>query len=216
MGEHKTYKTRFQDRAKARKYAHRFEQGAHKRINQREQKAVREIFAGLNGIQRIVDVPSGAGRFAPTLGQNGRILVEIDSAHEMLVFANERAVQAGLRTICLQGDASVLPLGTASVDCVFCNRLLHHIYAGSERLAFLREFHRVTRRYLVISFFDYHLFGSLRRALKKLKGRNPNYHEQPTREQFYAEVAQAGFQVTRLVPAGPFWVAEKYLVLEKL
>ena len=45
---------------------------------------------------------------------------------------------------------------------------------------FLNEFHRVTRRWLVVTFFDYKMFGPVRTALKKLKGRKPMYGAQPT------------------------------------
>ena len=92
---------------------------------------------------------------------------------------------------------------------------MHHILAAEQRAIFLRELYRVARRYAVVSFFDYHAFGALRRFLKALKGRKPLYQEQPTREQFEQEVATCGFRVTKVVPTGPMWVAQKYFVLEK-
>lgn len=216
MAQAKTYKKRFQDPAKAEKYATRFERGAHKRIDQREQRAVAKIFAELNGIRSVLDVPSGAGRFVGGLGKNGREVIEIDVAHEMLAFAGRRAEKAGVTAYCLQSDALHLPVRDGAVDCVFCNRLLHHILPPEERAMFLREFCRVTRRYLVISFFDYQLFGPVRRALKAVKGRKPKYKEQPTLAQFQEEIAASGFRLCSKVPTGPVWVSEKYLVLEKL
>ena len=81
---------------------------------------------------------------------------------------------------------------------------------------FLKGFHRVTRRWLVVTFFDYQVFGTVRKALKTLKGRKPVYGAQPTFKQFEAEVNAAGFRVKQGVPTGPVWVAERYLVLEKV
>jgi hypothetical protein len=80
---------------------------------------------------------------------------------------------------------------------------------------FLREFHRVARKYLVISFFDYHAFGKVRKFLKALKGRKPKYDQQPTLAQFTDEVQRCGFAVREVVPTGAAWVAQKYMVLEK-
>jgi hypothetical protein len=101
------------------------------------------------------------------------------------------------------------------VDCVFCNRLLHHIHSAREREVFLREFQRVTRQYLVVSFFDYHAFGQVRKFLKALKGRKPKYDQQPTFAQFTEEVCRCGFNVREVVATGAPWVAQKFFVLEK-
>ena len=214
MAEANVYRKRMQHAKRARLYADRFETGSRRRINEREQRAVAKIFASLEDCRSIVDVPSGAGRFAKVLS-HGRELIEADVAFEILEFARERAEKARLRVAFLQSDASKLPLAAGAVDCVFCNRLLHHILRVQEREAFLREFHRVTRKYLVISFFDYHAFGGVRKLLKALKGRKPNYDAQPTFAQFTDEVSRCGFNVREVVATGAPWVAQKFFVLEK-
>ena len=214
MANTEGYRQRMQHAKRARQYADRFETGSRRLINEREQRTVGAIFAELKDVQSIIDVPSGAGRFAAVLAP-GRTLIEADVAFEILEFAQERAEEAKLQVICIQSDASRLPLGDGAVDCVFCNRLLHHIHCATEREVFLREFHRVSRKYLVISFFDYHAFGGIRRIFKALKGRKPKYDQHPTLAQFTEEVQRNGFHVRRLVPTGAAWVAQKYLVLEK-
>jgi ubiquinone/menaquinone biosynthesis C-methylase UbiE len=206
MAQAKTYKKRFQDKAKAEKYARRFESGSHRRIDAREQRAVAKVFAELDDCRSVLDVPCGAGRFAKTLAQGGRKVIETDVSFEMVEFAR------GAR---LQSDAAHLPFQDGAVDCVFSNRLLHHILPREERAMFLREFHRVSRRWVVVTFFDYRLFAPVRKALKKLKRAKIRYDEQPTFAQFAAEVEACGFRVQEVVPTGPVWVAEKYLVLEK-
>jgi len=214
MAEAKKYRQRMQNAKGAQLYAERFETGPRRRINEREQRAVTKIFAGITDCRSVVDVPSGAGRFAAVLAQ-GRNLIEIDVAFEILEHACDRSEKAGVRASFLQSDASKLPLPDAAVDCVFCNRLLHHIVSPKEREVFLREFHRVARKYLVISFFDYHAFGKVRKFLKALKGRKPKYDQQPTLAQFTDEVQRCGFAVREVVPTGAAWVAQKYMVLEK-
>jgi SAM-dependent methyltransferase len=215
MARADTYRNRFSKAEKAEKYAARFETGARRGIDRREQTAVRKILAGLGTVQTILDVPSGAGRFLPTLGANGRHVIEVDSSFEMVALARKRARSKGVKATGFNGDAGRLALPDGAVDCVFCNRLLHHILSPAERIHFLREFHRLTRRHLIISFFNYHSFGPVRKVLKALKGRRPPYEGQPTQDEFIAEAAQAGFKVKEIVPIGPFWVAQKYFVLEK-
>ncbi len=214
MAEAKQYSRRMQEAKRARLYAERFETGPRKGINLREQRAVARIFKSLPDCRTLIDVPSGAGRFAKVLSE-GRELIEADVAFEILEFAQERAARAKLDVRFLQSNAAKIPLANDAVDGVFCNRLLHHILAPEERAMFLREFHRITRKYLVISFFDYHSFGSVRRVLKALKGRKPKYKSQPTLEQFTDEVTRCGFTVSQVVPTGPLWVSQKFFVLIK-
>ncbi len=215
MAKAEKYRARMQHTKRAQLYADRFETGSRKAINEREQRAVAKIFSGLAECRSVLDVPSGAGRFAKTLSASGRKVVGSDTAFEILEHGRERAAKNGVRVSFFQGDAAKLPLADGVVDCIFCNRLLHHIVSPKERAAFLNEFHRVSRRYLVISFFDYHSFGFVRRFLKALKGRKPKYDQQPTFEQFTEEVLRAGFKVRAVVRTGAAWVAQKYFVLEK-
>ena len=79
----------------------------------------------------------------------------------------------------------------------------------------LREFHRVSRRYAVVSFFNYKGLAQIRGFLKRLKGRVPPYTNQPTQDEFREEVTQCGFTVQAVVPTGMPWVSQKYFVLEK-
>jgi ubiquinone/menaquinone biosynthesis C-methylase UbiE len=210
-----SYSRRLQSPTRAEKYATRFERGSRQRIDVREQRAVRRIFSELNDCRSVLDVPCGAGRFLGTLAQGGRTVLEMDVALEILTFAQKTAVTAKITAFPMQGDASRLPLQCGSVDCVFSNRLLHHILPPAERIAVLREFHRVTRRWAVVSFFNYKSMGVIRGLLKRLKGRTPPYEKQPTLEQFSDESVQSGFNVKAVVPIGPPWVSQRYFVLEK-
>jgi ubiquinone/menaquinone biosynthesis C-methylase UbiE len=209
------YGRRLYDHTQAEKYALRFERGSRKRVNQREQAAVADIFSRLGPCESTLDVPCGAGRFLPVLSLNSRAVFEADISVEILSYSRQRAGSYPCACRFLQADASRLPLADGAVDCVFCNRLLHHIHSSQERMAILKELQRVTRRYAIVSFFDYQSFGRLRRLLKNLKGRQPQYHDQPSLAQFTAEVERCGFRALFLKPIGPFWMAEKYFVLAK-
>lgn len=211
-----SYSTRLQNTAEAEKYARRFERGSRARIDRREQRAVRRIFGRLPDCRSVLDVPCGAGRFLPTLAEFCPEVMGADIAAEVLEHARQKAEATGGRARVFRGDASRLELADGAVDAIFCNRLLHHILKEEERARILKELHRVTQRYLVVSFFDYQGFGAVRRLFKRLKGSKPIYGGQPTIEQFRAEITRAGFRERELVPTGPFWVSQKYFVLEKV
>ena len=215
MNDTESYRSRLQDRERASRYATRFERGPRLGIDRREQRAVRRIFAQLPDCRSLLDVPCGAGRFLGALAQDGRDVIEMDVAAEVLELAKQRAAQLGLEARFIPADASKMPLPDNTVDAVFSNRLLHHITSAAERAVFLREFRRVARRYVIVSFFDYRSFGAVRRFLKRLKGRRVNYPGQPTLEEFTEEVTRCAFRVRRVAPTGPVWVAQKYFVLEK-
>jgi len=211
-----SYRTRLRNETQAEKYAARFDRGSRARIDRREQRAVKNIFAALADCRSVLDVPCGAGRFARTLGEGGRRVLGVDSAIEILVHARKRAARPGFHLRFIHGDASKLPFPDDAVDAVFCNRLLHHILKPEERAVILRELHRVSRRYVVISFFDYRGFAAVRGLLKSLKGSKPKYAGQPTREQFERELNTCGLRVSEVVSTGAVWVSQKYFVLEKI
>jgi len=210
------YSARLRDPAEAEKYARRFERGSRRRIGRREQRAMRRVFSSLSDCRSVLDAPCGAGRFLPTLAQCCEEVLAADISPEILRFARRKAAEAGAaKARIFQADAARLPLEEGSVDAVFCNRLLHHILVRGERPRVLREFHRVSRRYAVVSFFNYRRFGAIQRWLKRLRGRRPPYERHPTAAEFAAEAAEAGFRVRDTVQVGPFWEAQEFYVLDK-
>jgi ubiquinone/menaquinone biosynthesis C-methylase UbiE len=213
--EIESYRGRLASEDAAARYAHRFAAGSRRRTHLREQAAVARIFSGWTQGGRVLDTPCGAGRFLDVLSRHATELTLMDTSEAALELARTHARELNVQATFLVGDASNTGLPDASVDVVFCNRLLHHLTQASERARFLREFSRVTARHLVLSFFDYLRFGPLRAWLKRLKGRRVDYAGQPTQAQFTAELAACGFRLQRVVPIGPPWVAQKYLVLEK-
>jgi ubiquinone/menaquinone biosynthesis C-methylase UbiE len=210
-----TYSRRFQDMKRAERYARRFERGSRRRIDRREQRAVARAFSLLPDCRSVLDIPSGAGRFFGTLVQGGRKVIEMDVAFEMLVFARKKAEELKGKPALSQADASKIPLKDGAVDCVFSNRLLHHIVQAAERAVILREMHRVSARYAVVSFFNYKGLVRVRTFFKKLRGRRPVYDEQPGLEAFRDELLRCGFKVRGIVRTG-LWASQMYFVLEKV
>jgi SAM-dependent methyltransferase len=134
-----------------------------------------------------LDAPSGAGRLS---GELPGPVVQVDRDPAMV-----RACGDGRSRAC----ASVhhLPFADGAFAGALCHRLLQHIGSAAERIAILRELHRVVRGPLVVSFFDCGSLQHWRRWLRARCGR-PSGRHAVSRRAFRAELAAAGWQVVSL------------------
>ena len=101
----------------------------------------------------VLDLPCGAGRFWPLLAEKqNRVIIAADNSLDMLEVAREsQPVDVVARVRSFQTSAFAIDLGANAVDCIFCIRLLHHIQSAMDRMAILKEFHRVTRDTVILS-----------------------------------------------------------------
>jgi SAM-dependent methyltransferase len=111
-------------------------------------RLLQPLTASLAG-HRALDVPCGTGRLRSVLQDTGVTWIGADISSSML--KEVHPAQAGST---LRADAWRLPLADRSVELVLCCRLLHHVQEEAELVALLTEFMRVTRRWLVASFWD--------------------------------------------------------------
>jgi len=206
------YRRRFQKQGSAEKYARRFDKGSRARISARELRAVESLLDELPDCGTIVDIPCGAGRLIPALAAKGRKVQGFDIAAPMLEIARLRH---GESATFAEADVRHIPLTDGSVDCVFCNRLLHHLTDAGERQSVLRELCRVTRRWAVVSFFDYGRWKGLRLFTRIFKDANTCKEKAPTLAEFTEELRQAGFGIERCVRAGGWWASQSYFVLHR-
>jgi len=159
------YSQRHLDAAAAVAYRGKFERSLLRRLSHwRESQCVRAMarraIAGCTPADhgpRLLDVPCGAGRFAPLLAGLGGSYLAADHSPAMLLLCRQRLQAAGLgaRAVAfVQADARKLPLPDRSVDLACCLRLLHHFPERRDRLAILAELARVCHGPLVLSFLD--------------------------------------------------------------
>ncbi len=117
-----------------------------RRTDRAEQAIVGRWLTRCAPLFRVMDVPSGTGRFLSLLTTHADSVLAIDAAHAML-----RQHSGAAR---VQASAHALPWRAGAADLVLCSRLLHHLGAESERRAVLNELARVSRRWLIVSHFD--------------------------------------------------------------
>lgn len=190
------------DSAHALQYFHKHRAGLARRLSDwRDRQLARQALqlAGDPGL--VLDLPCGAGRFWPLLGeQPNRVILAADNSPHMLEVARREMPPAlAGRVHTLHTSAFAIDLEAASVDSIFCMRLLHHIADPAHRLAMLREFHRVTRDTVIVSLWvDGNYKAWRRRRLEARRagrpGENGNRFVIPaaTAE---SEFASAGFAI---------------------
>lgn len=142
----------------ARYYAEKHDSSLGRRIsNGLERRMIRRSLLRIrrhHAFETVLDCPSGTGRFLPTLASLNVSVIAMDASAAMLREGRKHHALFKEPPVELVGSAFEIDLPDKSVDVVLCSRLLHHIADREERLTILREFARVARVGVVISFFD--------------------------------------------------------------
>lgn len=206
------------DREHSKNYYVKHQKGLRRRLtNWREQAMARKGLQLAGDPQSILDLPCGAGRFWPLLASDPqRTLYAADNSRDMIETATGfQPPEVVNRFNCFQTSAFNIDLPDASVDSIFCMRLLHHIARQEDRLAILSEFRRVCRDSVCLSIWvDGNLQARRRKKLerqrqaKKSKSKTFKNRIMLTKEQAESEYHQAGFKVSGhfdLLPKFSMW-----------
>jgi ubiquinone/menaquinone biosynthesis C-methylase UbiE len=197
---------------------HRFSTPERQKRNARKWAAIRKALSLATGVRTILDLPCGTGRFTGALARDGYEIVGSDISLEMLQKA--AGIEAGKtaegRPAVIRGyvqaNAEHLPLRSDSLDCVVCIRFMMHVDSAT-RVRMLREFKRVSRRWVVIDYrhkytFRYvlsHTFGKLG------LGRTPL--SRVSRKDLEQEFSDAGFAIREVVRVSAPLLSDKWVVL---
>ena len=197
---------------------HRFSTPDRQKRNTRKWAAIRRALSLSTGVRTILDLPCGTGRFTGALAREGFEIVGSDISLEMLQKAAslERDNRADGQQLSIRGyvqaNAEHLPLRNDSLDCVVCIRFMMHVDAAT-RVRMLREFARVSRRWIIVDYrhcytFRYlltHTFGKLG------LGRAPL--SRVSRKQLDQELAAAGFSIRNVIRVSTPLLSDKWIVL---
>jgi PHD/YefM family antitoxin component YafN of YafNO toxin-antitoxin module len=82
----------------------------------------------------------------------------------------------------MTASAFQIPLRDSSVDGTVCVRLNHHLPTEAERQQLVRELLRVSKRFVIMSFFDYYSLKNTLRRLRRPFNRKPSKSTMKTRE----------------------------------
>jgi ubiquinone/menaquinone biosynthesis C-methylase UbiE len=163
---------RFTERHQAERYRDRFKKGRRRATHLREVAALEKVLAELPMSEIAMDVACGPGRFTETLAAHSQKLIQTDYSPHMLDINREDHPLGSKNGGYFQADARAIPLSDNSVDLIFCHRFLNHIPDSSDRVNIMKEFARISRKYVVVSCLGpLKLLRNIRRFYEKLKGR---------------------------------------------
>jgi len=188
--------------------------GHARRTDRRERSLLRAFLRRIGGCTRILDVPCGAGRMARLLAESGGFgcqVIGIDIAAPMLSAARSRHPLSESGPWLLQASAANLPMLSESVDLVLCFRLLHHFPLPAERREVLAECARVSRRWVIVSYFDSASLQAWRNRLR----RRPSRRFVESGRAFAAEAAAAGLDIVQRRWVARAWSEQVLALLEK-
>jgi SAM-dependent methyltransferase len=196
---------------------HRFSTPERQKRNARKWAAIRRALSRTREVRTVLDLPCGTGRFTGALAREGYQVVGSDISLEMLIKAATVVVEPGPGSTggvrgYVQANAEHLPLRDDSLDCVVCIRFMMHVDPAT-RVRMLREFRRVSRRWLVVDYrhkytFRYlltHTFGKLG------LGRAPL--SRVSRADLEQELREAGFAIREVVRVSTPLLSDKWVVL---
>jgi ubiquinone/menaquinone biosynthesis C-methylase UbiE len=206
------FHARFLTRAQAEHYRDRYTTGRRGRIDRMERAALRELFSGLEPLEKAMDLACGAGRLSPVLGEFARSVILADASPQMLELAREDHRDQPFEF--LETDAEHISLPDGSVDLVFCHRFLHHIHTAAPRQRVFHEIARVTRRYAVVSYYSPGFRDRFRWWSRRLTGRAAGDRPAGLRR-FYAEARAAGLEPAREKILRRFPVRGMFCLFEK-
>lgn len=204
-------------------------------VHARELRVVDSFLERLErSASRILDAPSGHGRFTPRLlrlaaaaGRGRRrapIVVSCDRARERLA-ALARAEGAGgpgagARLLLARLDLlRPLPFPPRAFDLVFCLRFLHHVRTPEARRRVLEELARVSSRHVIISYYATGTLHSLQkpadRVLRALRGRRRSNVVMIRRRELLGLLDEIGCRLVAERAALPGVHAQRLALLER-
>jgi ubiquinone/menaquinone biosynthesis C-methylase UbiE len=168
------YQQAYQEVAEAELYNRAYQDEMLKRWStRREFRLLDRLLASQGRSELLLDLPCGGGRLSPRIGAHTDLLIEADIAVGQVLYG-QRHSKLDTPQIWMTASAFHIPFRDNSVDGVVCCRLCHHLPTPVERERLVEELLRVSRRFVVMTFFDfYSLKNWLRRARRPFNKKPP-------------------------------------------
>ncbi len=150
--------------------------------------------------------------------EEDRSILAADNSEAMLSVAREVTPPKLLtRVKTFSCSAFDIRMANASVDHIFCMRLLHHITRPEDRLAILSEFYRVTRETVAVSLWVDGNYKAIRRRQLEARRTHKTYQNRIVlkRSVVEREFADAGFDIAGHFDFLKFYAMWRFYVLKK-
>lgn len=168
-----SYQQNYQKVKEAAKYNEMYANRWSKRwITRREYALLRRLLASQPRCATLLDLPSGGGRLSPQIAPYTDLLIEADIALGQVQYGREFG-RANTAQVWITASGFHIPFRDASLDGIVCVRLNHHLPTAEERERLVRELLRVAKKFVVMTFFDYHSPKNLGRRLRRPLDKKP-------------------------------------------
>jgi SAM-dependent methyltransferase len=204
-----SYQQQYEDVAEATKYNEGYKKLSKMINTTREHSVLNRLLKAQPRSATLLDLPAGGGRLSPALEQHTDLLIEADAALGQLLYG---AADPALKKTAARMTASAfhIPLRSGAVDATVCCRLSHHLPTAAERERLVAELLRVSKRFVIMTFFDHDSHKNRRRlALGKPSKLTMTVSQ-------VAELANRGGAELVAQPAMfPFFSGHRYAVMVK-
>ncbi len=204
-----SYQQQYQDVTEATKYNEGYKKLSKMINTTREHSVLNRLLKTQPRSGTLLDIPAGGGRLSPALEQHTDLLIEADAALGQLLYG---AADPALKKPALRMTASAfhIPLRSDAVDATVCCRLSHHLPTATERERLVAELLRVSKRFVIMTFFDHDSHKNRRRlALGKPSKLTMTISQ-------VAELAnRSGAELVAQPAMFPFFSGHRYAVMVK-
>lgn len=188
-------------------------------ISRREQSLIAGVLGSLEAPSgEVLDAPCGYGRFTGHLVARGWRPTVCDYSPAMVAYCQAEGKDAyGIDMPGAQGDLfGELPFAPDSFDGALCVRMLHNTLESERRALVFKALARVTRDWIVVTYYGDPLVHRVQFVLRKQLASNPRAtmaFVEP--RQLAREAASAGLKVERDMAVLPGFHAQRIAVLRK-
>lgn len=171
-----SYQQEYQQVEAATEYNTKYERHLLKRWStRREYQLLHRLLAAQPRSGTLLELPCGGGRLSAAMVPHADLMIEADVALGQLQYGRDHS-RSETPQLWLTASALRIPFRDASVDGVVCIRLCHHLPQPKERERLVAELLRVARRFVILTFFDYHsLKNLLHRIRRRFNKKRPKY-----------------------------------------
>ena len=167
------YQSEFRTIERAAAYNQGYQRRLHKRIGTRhEWRLIRRHLARVGRSRVILELPCGGSRITPAFADNADFIIEADIAIGQILFGRATSTISTPRAW-MTASAFHIPLRDDTVDGTICIRLAHHLPTPAERERLFLELMRVSKRFVIVTFFDHYSLKNLTRRMRHPFNRKP-------------------------------------------
>jgi len=160
------YQGEYQEVERAAAYNLHYQQRLLKRMTtRREYQLIGRHIREVGHSRAILELPCGGSRITPAFADSADLVIEADIAIGQIHYGRATSTVATPR-VWMTASAFHIPLRDDSVDGTVCVRLAHHLPTHAERNRLFHELMRVSRRFVIVTYFDHHSLKNLTRRMR--------------------------------------------------